>query len=202
MRKSLILIASALLIAVGAAGTQRLRYDSTIFGSRGEVTETRRPVRDYPPCVRGVREDRCIQLYERGVRRSYQRWLVEHGLAGRDRHAAATRAYPPCRSRSDDRCQQRSVRRAVRTAHARAPGRTVRHAHHRLVRARHATAQRAAAHRRAAHRAASPARVTSVRRTAPALRATATTPARPAAPRPVAPRPAPRQQQPANTPGI
>lgn len=108
MRKALILGAVALLIAVGAASTHRLRYDSSVFTGRGELTQTRpRAVREYPPCIRGVREDRCIQLYERGMRRAYARYLAEHGVIPRERHAAA-RTYRPCRSRSDDRCQQGS----------------------------------------------------------------------------------------------
>uniref|UniRef100_UPI001408F73A hypothetical protein n=1 Tax=Sphingosinicella sp. YJ22 TaxID=1104780 RepID=UPI001408F73A len=126
MRKVLILGVVALLIAVGAASTHRLRYDSSVFTGRGELTQTRpRVVREYPPCIKGVREDRCIQLYERGMRRAYARWLAEHGVTPRDRHAAA-RAYPPCRSRNDDRCQQRSARNRVRSARAATPVRTAR----------------------------------------------------------------------------
>ena len=119
MRKSLAIIASALLLAVAATATHdRLRYDSTVFADQ-RVTGAPRAVRvEYPPCIKGVREDRCIQLYERGVRRSYDRWLAAHGRSG-ERAASATparpRAYPRCRSRSDDRCQQRSVTR-TRTA--------------------------------------------------------------------------------------
>ena len=101
-----------------AVGASLLREG---VAGRGELTQTRpRVVREYPPCIKGVREDRCIQLYERGMRRAYARWLAEHGVTPRDRHAAA-RAYPPCRSRSDDRCQQRAARNRVRTARAATP---------------------------------------------------------------------------------
>ncbi len=121
MRKSLVIIASALFLAVAAATHDRLRYDSTVFVDpivRGGAKVTRV---EYPPCVRGVREDRCIQLYERGVRRSYQRWLASHGRGERVATAApgSNRVYRACRGRGDDRCQQRATR-ARGTRHARA----------------------------------------------------------------------------------
>ena len=34
----------------------------------------------YRPCRPGPGDDRCIQLYERGVRASYARWLRDRGL--------------------------------------------------------------------------------------------------------------------------
>lgn len=34
----------------------------------------------YRPCRAGPGDDRCIQLYERGVRASYARWLRDRGL--------------------------------------------------------------------------------------------------------------------------
>lgn len=201
MRKALILGAVALLLAVGAASTERLRYDSSVFTGRGELTQTRtREVREYPPCIKGVREDRCIQLYERGMRRAYDRWLAEHGVDRRDRRASA-RAYPACRSRNDDRCQQRSAR--VRTARAATPVRTARRGHQQRTLA-HA---RTAVVRRATPRRATPARAT-VRRTAPPTRAAVRAPTRVATPRPQQQRRAPRQpglppQSPLpNTPGI
>ena len=134
MRKSLIIIASALVLAVGAATTERLRYDSTVFAEARGPTAGPRAVRvEYPPCVRGVREDRCIQLYERGVRRSYQRWLAAHGRSGAQVAASGpSRAYRTCRGKRDDQCVQRG----------RVQARTVRHARtqqvRRAVRVRHA----------------------------------------------------------------
>jgi len=117
MRKSLAIIASALLLAVAAAsGGDRLRYDSSVFTDVRITGGAPARVVEYPPCVKGVREDRCIQLYERGVRRSYQRWLA---AKGKGLTAAATRTYRPCRNRADDRCQQRTVARKARTATAR-----------------------------------------------------------------------------------
>lgn len=215
MRKSLILLASALLIAVGAAGTHRLRYDTTVFTGRGELTQTRpRVVREYPPCIKGEREDRCIQLYERGMRRAYARWLADHGVTPRDRHAAA-RAYPPCRSRSDDRCQQRSARRHARTGRATTPLRTARRGRqHTLARSRAAVVRRTAPQRCRCEtaRRANPSRRAAApsRRPAAVTRTTTRAPARAVAPRAQQqPRPAPRRpnapQQPpqqVNTPGI
>ena len=122
MRKSLVVIASALLLAVAATATHdRLRYDSSVFA--GSEVSGRPTQVEYPPCVRGVREDRCIQLYERGVRRSYQRWLAANGRGQQvAERAPASRTYRACRSRSDDRCQQRARRaragRPARTARA------------------------------------------------------------------------------------
>ncbi len=168
MRKSLIVIASALIFAVAGATHERLRYDSAAFtdvritGGSGQPAAAR----DYPPCVRGVREDRCIQLYERGVRRSYQRWLAERGQGGQQVAAApraGQRAYRACRGRGDDRCRQTA---SVRRARAARPAR-VQHAR---------PAQRQAVRRAAAARPARPARVT---------RAVVQAPAR-AAPRPAA----------------
>jgi hypothetical protein len=123
MKKSLIIIASALVLAVGAASTGRLRYDSTVFADSDQSVGGARTTRlEYPPCIKGVREDRCIQLYERGVRRSYQRWLAANGRpAAQTAAAGPARAYRPCRSRRDDNCQQQAHRtprtaRAIRTA--------------------------------------------------------------------------------------
>ena len=207
MRKSLILGVVSLLLAVGAASTHRLRYDSSVFTGRGELTQTRqRVVREYPPCIKGVREDRCIQLYERGMRRAYDRWLSEHGVTRRDRHASA-RAYPPCRSRSDDRCQQRSSRNRVRTARAATPARTARRGQQQRTLAR----SHSAVVRRATPRRTTPPRATATRRTASPARAATRAPARVTTSRPQQSRPAPRQQPPApsprqpglpNTPGI
>ena len=208
MRKSLILGVVALLLAVGAAGTHRLRYDSSVFTGKGELTQSRpRVAREYPPCIKGVREDRCIQLYERGMRRAYARWLADRGITPRDRHASA-RAYPPCRGRADDRCQQRSARNRVRTARAATPHRTARRGQQQRAVAR----SRAAAVRRATpQRRTAPVRATAARRAAPVrqpVRATTRAPARAVTPRPQQPRPAPRQATPPrqsplpNTPGI
>jgi hypothetical protein len=116
LKKSLIIIASALLFAVGAASHHRLRYDSSVFADSASPSGARAVRVEYPPCIKGVREDRCIQLYERGVRRGYQRWLAANGRGPQ----VASRAYPACRNRNDDRCQQRSARRQASVQQARA----------------------------------------------------------------------------------
>lgn len=79
------------------------------------------PQASYPPCSPGPGDDNCIQLYEPGVRASYAAWqaghvpgVVQTGMGGPDEPVADTGAmpaataddYPPCRSRSDDRCIQ------------------------------------------------------------------------------------------------
>jgi hypothetical protein len=154
MRKSLAIIASALLLAVGAATHDRLRYDSTVFNDvrvTGGGASAKRV--EYPACIKGVREDRCIQLYERGVKRSYQRWLAANGRGDRSvASRSGARAYPPCRGRSDDRCQQRASSRQARVARQ-APTRQVQ----RRAAARQQVARRAAVRR---VQATAPARVT------------------------------------------
>lgn len=116
MKKSLIIIASALILAVGAAGTSRLRYASSVFGGGDQLSSSVSTQTEYPPCVRGVREDRCIQLYERGVRRSYREWLARNGRSGElaERTTPSRRAgYRTCRGPNDDRCiQQRRTAQA------------------------------------------------------------------------------------------
>lgn len=116
MRKSMIVVASALLLAVGAAGTQRLRYDSTVFAASGLAQSGARAT-EYLPCVRGVREDRCIQLNERGVRRSYRQWLASNGRRSNAALPMRTvRAYRQCRDRADDQCVETiRGRRVLRT---------------------------------------------------------------------------------------
>ena len=49
-----------------------------VYGS-GSVNLTPRPAeQNYPPCDPGPGDDNCIQLYERGVRRSYAQWVRAH----------------------------------------------------------------------------------------------------------------------------
>jgi len=133
LRKSLAIIASALLLAVAAATQDRLTYDSSVFAEAAVAGAERAKRVEYPPCKKGVREDRCIQLYERGVKRNYQRWLASHGRGAAQAAAEGPqRSYRACRGRNDDRCQQRAstrqaraVRRAQRRAVARrAPAQT------------------------------------------------------------------------------
>jgi hypothetical protein len=124
LRKSLAIIASALLLAVAAATHDPLRYDSRVFADAAVAGAERAMRVEYPPCKKGVREDRCIQLYERGVKRNYQRWLTSHGRGATQAAAEGPRrTYRACRGRNDDRCQQRASTRqarAVRRAQRRA----------------------------------------------------------------------------------
>lgn len=149
MRKSLAIIASALLLAVAAASQDRLRYDSTAFVDAVVTGAARAKRVEYPPCVKGVREDRCVQLYERGVKRSYKRWLSANGRGEQVADAGPGRAaaYRPCRSRADDRCQQRArvtrqaraqQRRAARTTASRRAPAQVRRAQVRSAQVRRA----------------------------------------------------------------
>ena len=177
MRKSLIIIAAALVL--GTAASHRLRYDTTVFSDSGGLSSTARTTRvEYPPCIKGVREDSCIQLYERGVRRAYSRWLEAHGGSSSQLAAAEVnpRVYRACRGRGDDNCRQvwRRHGRWARTRNAR----------HQAVAVRGAPARHAVTHVR-------PVRPTRV--AAPAV------PARPA-PRP--PAPPHRPSGGASTPGI
>jgi hypothetical protein len=78
MRKSLIVVASALLFGVGAAdvGNPKLGYDDEVYAGLVHPDDLRpRPARrNYPACRPGRGDDRCIQLYERGVRERLARW--------------------------------------------------------------------------------------------------------------------------------
>jgi hypothetical protein len=151
MRKSLIVAGSALIFAVGAADIQvpKLGYDisamaAAAMGSAammhpgtadpdmahsqvGHHRSAAAPQR-YRPCRRGPGDDRCIQLYERGVRLAYARWLegedrfveaepVRRTMVVRRREVALPYAvggpvehmsgYPECmHSTRDDRCIQ------------------------------------------------------------------------------------------------
>ena len=123
MNKSLIVAASALVFAVGAAdkSSPKLAYDGSVFdysyegmgGPDEGLDEVDVAAVTYRPCRPGPGDDRCIQLYERGVRSAYAAWLrdAETGKPA-DRTAVGgpierRTGYPPCRrGRADDRCIQ------------------------------------------------------------------------------------------------
>lgn len=125
MNKSLIVAASALVFAVGAAdkSSPKLAYDPSVFesyeGMGGPIealAEDDAPV-TYRPCRPGPGDDGCIQLYERGVRSAYAAWLRDGGGNGEVAKPMARTSvggpierrtgYPPCRrGRADDRCIQ------------------------------------------------------------------------------------------------
>jgi hypothetical protein len=65
----------------------------------------------YPPCSRTIR-DRCIQLYERGVRESLLSDADEPEEADDEMPMAADMGYPPCSAAIRDRCIQTRERAA------------------------------------------------------------------------------------------
>ncbi|HEX8525690.1 hypothetical protein [Allosphingosinicella sp.] len=119
MRKSLIVVASALLLAVGASvpGGPKLSYDLSVFSRSGpakdvvlsggtkrddylraEVQPQADPTRVYRPCRPGPGDDRCIQLYERGVRTAIRRPSVRAVTRSAARRSAAPAARPAARA--------------------------------------------------------------------------------------------------------
>jgi hypothetical protein len=87
MARLLVLAASAPLLLIGAAYPDKPMAgypdgpDSAEYSDEGpEMVEV--PV-TYRPCRPGPGDDRCIQLYERGVRTAYARWLRDHDVDGR-----------------------------------------------------------------------------------------------------------------------
>ena len=111
MRKSLIVVASALLFGVGAADVSnpQLGYDDDVYAGmvHPEDLRPRAARHNYPACRPGRGDDRCIQLYERGVRERLARWdRPTGGWNGNVRMARAER-----RQRWRARHHQRSVQR-------------------------------------------------------------------------------------------
>ena len=78
MARFLVLAASAPLMLIGAAypGDKpgAMPADDRAYVEEAPVT--------YRPCRPGAGDDRCIQLYERGVRTAYAQWLRAHDLSG------------------------------------------------------------------------------------------------------------------------
>ena len=119
MRKAIVLAGAALFVAVGAAypDKPKLAYADEVFiGSGGPYEEIAdSEATRWPPCRPGPGDDRCIQLYERGVRTAYAQWLAEPVAAKPDHLSPAAlggpiearTAYPPCNpGPGDDRCIQ------------------------------------------------------------------------------------------------
>lgn len=107
MRKSLILLSSALLLAVAASAPKdraRLAYDPGVgAGGPFEAAAAGDPVNasGYPPCSRTV-TDRCIQLHERAVRAALPR-QPRPAMGGPIEGSAA---YPHCSRLITDECVQ------------------------------------------------------------------------------------------------
>ena len=78
MKKRLLIAASALIFAVGAADkvAPELDFDEEVIAGMvdWEDLEPRLATRNYPACRPGRGDDRCIQLYERGVRAALAEW--------------------------------------------------------------------------------------------------------------------------------
>ena len=111
MNKLAVLSLSAPLLLIGAAypkieksaGTYE---DAGAYADAGYADEA--PVR-YRPCRPGPGDDHCIQLYERGVRASYARWL-RHDAGERPREVAMGGPDEPVmrprrRHHADMRCE-------------------------------------------------------------------------------------------------
>jgi hypothetical protein len=77
--KMLALAVSAPLLLIGAAYPEAPRSGDP--AALPEKATQAAPV-TYRPCRPGPGDDRCIQLYERGVRASYAGWLRQHGEGG------------------------------------------------------------------------------------------------------------------------
>ena len=91
MKKPLALAGLAAFTLIGAAHPD---LNASSYGDAVAVAvddEAVAPVR-YRPC-RGRNDDRCIQLYERGVRAAYAEWLRAHAPR-RARMAAADAHHP------------------------------------------------------------------------------------------------------------
>jgi len=69
MRKLLVLAISAPFLLVGAADPNLIKK-----AEGAGATEAASVALQYRPCRPGPGDDRCIQLYERGVRAAYASW--------------------------------------------------------------------------------------------------------------------------------
>ena len=115
MAKILVLALSAPLLLIGAAyppekpGAETMPYADEPAAEMAEAPVT------YRPCRPGPGDDRCIQLYERGVRARYARWLREHRAGGPETQVAMggpeqpAAGHGPRRRHRDgaDRCMDR-----------------------------------------------------------------------------------------------
>ena len=115
MAKVLVLALSAPLLLIGAAyPADKPGVDADPYADEpvGEIVEA--PI-TYRPCRPGPGDDRCIQLYERGVRAAYARWLRDHRVSEPETRVAMggpveePRAHHPRRRHRDgpDRCMDR-----------------------------------------------------------------------------------------------
>jgi len=91
MKKPLALAGLSLFVLIGAAypDAPQLHYGAAVMAGTAEVTGP-----TYRPCRRDRRDDRCIQLYERGVRAAYAQWLNERGMGGPEVRTASDEPRP------------------------------------------------------------------------------------------------------------
>jgi len=87
MKKPVLLAALSAFVLIGAAYPAAPKLDYVIDLDGGGTAA--RPATQWRPC-RDRRDDRCIQLYERGVRASYAQWRHAHG----ETRLAAARPRP------------------------------------------------------------------------------------------------------------
>ena len=84
MKKQIALAASCLFLVVGAAYP-----DAPKRMEAADITDTDAAPTAYRACRPGPGDDRCIQLYERGMRAAYARWHNDHAPAPVRREAVA-----------------------------------------------------------------------------------------------------------------
>lgn len=82
MNRLLALAIAAPMLLIGAADPNLAAADAVASGAPAPAPVT------YRPCRPGPGDDNCIQLYERGVRPAYARWLRTHGGDARPAQAA------------------------------------------------------------------------------------------------------------------
>jgi hypothetical protein len=130
MKKPLVLAGLSAFVLIGAAYPEapKLNYAAAVMAGTSEVTGP-----TYRPCRRDRRDDRCIQLYERGVRTAYAEWLRDRGMGGPDLRVAETRERPDHVRRHR---RQRVAMASVRCVDASAHHGPARHENHRVHRQR------------------------------------------------------------------
>lgn len=77
MNRLAVLALSAPLLLIGAAYPKSQKDEAVVADGPDYVAEA--PV-TWRPCRPGPGDDRCIQLYERGVRPAYARWLRDRDI--------------------------------------------------------------------------------------------------------------------------
>ncbi len=128
MKKPLVLASLSAFVLIGAAYPEapKLNYAAAVMAGTAEVTGP-----TYRPCRRDRRDDRCIQLYERGVRTAYAEWLRDRGMGGPDVDVADRRERrDQVRRHRRERHAMASVRCVDSSAH-RGPARNDEHRSHR-----------------------------------------------------------------------